>query len=383
MTITFFSNFLNDHQLPFCEEIISHIGIENFHFVATTPMDSDRVEMGFENMNITKKFVIRDYENNTNHEFATKLMLESDIVIIGSAANLPYDKRINSGKITFRYNERILKKSILHLFDPRLFRSIYNQFTKYRKANLFTLCASAYTSHDLTLFGFPKEKCYKWGYFPKVKEYEDIDNLLLQKEKLSISSKTISILWVGRLIKWKHPEYAIYVAKKLAHDNVNFKMTIIGSGYKFPQLKKLIKKYHLDNNVQMLGNLPPQDVRNYMERSQIFLFTSDKGEGWGAVLNESMNSGCAVIANHEIGSVPFIIKHRINGLVFSTRHELYSNVKFLIENPKEIKKLGKEAYMSMINMWNARNATNRFFNLIESIKNKQTTTYIDGPCSLA
>lgn len=36
MTITFFSNFLNSHQLPLCEAIIERIGVENFKFVATT-----------------------------------------------------------------------------------------------------------------------------------------------------------------------------------------------------------------------------------------------------------------------------------------------------------------------------------------------------------
>lgn len=47
------------------------------------------------------------------------------------------------------------------------------------------------------------------------------------------------------------------------------------------------------------------EVRSYMEKADIYLFTSDFNEGWGAVLNESMNSGCAVVASHAIGSVPF------------------------------------------------------------------------------
>jgi hypothetical protein len=37
--------------------------------------------------------------------------------------------------------------------------------------------------------------------------------------------------------------------------------------------------------------MPPEEVRVHMEQSNIYLFTSDFGEGWGAVLNEAMNSG--------------------------------------------------------------------------------------------
>ena len=39
-------------------------------------------------------------------------------------------------------------------------------------------------------------------------------------------------------------------------------------------------------------------------------------EGWGAVLNEAMNSGCACIASHAIGSAGFLIEHGENGFVY-------------------------------------------------------------------
>ena len=55
-----------------------------------------------------------------------------------------------------------------------------------------------------------------------------------------------------------------------------------------------------------------------MEKTGIFLFTSDRQEGWGAVLNEAMNSGCAVVASHLIGAVPFLKKKKKNGLVYSS-----------------------------------------------------------------
>ena len=55
-----------------------------------------------------------------------------------------------------------------------------------------------------------------------------------------------------------------------------------------------------------------------MEQADVFLFTSNYLEGWGAVLNEAMNSACAVVAGHGIGAVPFLLKHGKNGLVYKT-----------------------------------------------------------------
>lgn len=382
MTITFFSNFLNDHQLPFCEEIINHVGLSNFHFVASRQIDLDRLEMGFENMNETKSFVVRAYQDKESLELAQKLMIESDVAIIGSTKNMPIKERSISNKLTFRYNERILKKGDIHLFDPRLFKSVYNNFTRYKCKNVYTFCASAYTARDLALFGYPKTKCYKWGYFPKMKIYEDID-VLLEKKKAGLKHRQdVSILWVGRLIGLKHPEHALAMAKKLKEDNVNFNLKIIGSGNMYSELDQMIHNLSLSDKVSLLGNMSPDEVRDHMEKSQIFLFTSDKREGWGAVLNESMNSACAVVANKVIGSVPFLINHGENGMIYGNINELYDHVKFLIDNPDARTRMGRQAYVTMSTQWNAKDATNRLFEIIKTIQDGQGNPYKEGPCSL-
>ena len=41
MIVTFFSNFLSDHQLPLCQEFLRILGENNFYFVAHTKIDQD------------------------------------------------------------------------------------------------------------------------------------------------------------------------------------------------------------------------------------------------------------------------------------------------------------------------------------------------------
>ena len=47
---TFFSNFLNHHQLPFCLEMRYLLG-DGFHFVATEPIPPGRSSMGYADIN--------------------------------------------------------------------------------------------------------------------------------------------------------------------------------------------------------------------------------------------------------------------------------------------------------------------------------------------
>ncbi len=377
MTITFFSNFLNDHQLPFCNAIISKVGLNNFHFVAHEKIAEDRIQMGFEDMNETYSFVIKAFEGGEQETQAKELMLDSDVVIIGYTVNTPVKQRLSKNKLTFRYSERILKTGDLHLLDPRYQKGIFLDFTRFRNKPLYTLCASAYTARDLMLFGYPRRKCYKWGYFPVVKSYNNVESMINGKQ-------WHSILWVGRFISWKHPELAVEVARILKNEGYSFNLNMIGVGEVQKSIESLIIRYNLSDRITLLGALPPKRVREEMEKSEIFLFTSDKNEGWGAVLNESMNSACAVVANKSIGSVPFVLKDNKNGLIYNGNvMDAYNKVKVLLDDTQKRKMISREAYNTMKSKWNADSAVNSLFILIDSILNDKDNPIKDGPCSYA
>ena len=185
------------------------------------------------------------------------------------------------------------------------------------------LCSSAFTSEDYNSIGLFNDRTLKWGYFPEVKEYKKIDSLIRNKEKNSI-------IWVGRFIELKHPEIVINVAKKLKNQKITFSIKMVGTGVLEEKIKDMIKLNDLDKCIAIEGAMTPKEVRKRMEKSRIFVFTSDRREGWGAVLNEAMNSGCAVIASHEIGSVPFLIDDNKNGLIYEngSEEELYNKNAF-------------------------------------------------------
>lgn len=378
MKVTFYSNFLTHHQLPFCMEMVLKYG-NDFKFVATIKITEERLKLGFKNLDDKYDFVVKAYESKEEYDKALKLAVESDIVIMGSTSDKYIEERLKQDKLTFRYRARVFSNGIMTIFDKEKMKLLYERHIKYRKnKNLYMLCANAYGANDFYKLGLYKNKIYKWGYFPETKEY-NLEQLIKNKEK----SKPINIVWVARFIKWKHPEKMIKLAKKLVKDGLEFKITMIGTGVMYEKIKEEIHKNNLENYVELTGAVESDKVRDYMEKANIFILTSGKQEGWGAVLNEAMNSACAVITDINVGAAPFLINDSENGLLYKNFEELYMYTKNLIEDNKLRKKLYENAYKTILETWNSKNATNNLINLFESIKDGQEYKIKDGPASKA
>lgn len=88
MKLTFYSNFLNHHQLPLCKAFVDILG-DDFTFVATEPVTKERLDMGYPDINRKFPFVLRTYDGEKDYKKALNLAIKSDIVILGSASNEP------------------------------------------------------------------------------------------------------------------------------------------------------------------------------------------------------------------------------------------------------------------------------------------------------
>lgn len=371
MNVVFLSNYFNHHQKPLSDNLYNLLK-ENYIFIETEKMSDERIKLGW-SMENKPTYVKQSWNIDINQLYST--VDNADVVIIGSAPNELISNRIKNKKIVLRYSERIFKKNPSILKYP--IRLIKWNIEQPSYLPIYMLCASGYTASDYKPYHMYINKTYKWGYFPETIKYENINDLIRKKE-------TNSILWTARFIDWKHPEVAIEIAERLKKDGYSFKLNMIGNGGLEDEIKELIQEKELEDYVEMLGGMKPEKVREYMEKSEIFIFTSDRNEGWGAVLNESMNSGCAVVANKDIGSVPFLIKENVNGFVYKDKNidDLYHKVKQLIDNKDTREKISKEAYNTIVNKWNAENAAIKLIQLCRDlIKTGTSKRFEDGPCS--
>jgi glycosyltransferase involved in cell wall biosynthesis len=377
MKISFFSNYLNHHQIPFCNEMYKLLG-DDYKFIATEPMEEERIQLGW-GLSDDYPYEIRSYENTDTFDYCINLGLISDVVIIGSASDVFIKERMRKNKLTFRYHERFLKQGAWRLIDPRVLVSVLKNHTSYRNKNLYMLCASAYTARDASLIGAYPNKTYKWGYFPEVKKY-DIKKLIANKNQ-----EPIALLWCGRFIDWKHPGKAVWVMKRLNENGFNCTLDFIGDGPKCEEIRNMVTSLGLDNRIKFLGSMSPNQVREHMETANIYLFTSNRQEGWGAVLNESMNSGCAVVASEAIGSVPFLISHGENGFIYKDNdiNDLYSKVEILVKDAELRKRLGTNAVQTMEDLWNPKVAARRLVEFCDGLLVNKIIKFEDGPCSRA
>lgn len=377
MRIAFISNFLSLHQQPLCEALFYTPGVE-FRFIALTPMSQDRKQMDWDDVN-DECYVIKTYVNEEKKQDALEFVSSANVLILG------YDKDDiffqvavrNKAAIIYRYSERLYKRGRWRVLSPRGLWNRWKTYFRYPTRKQYLLCAGAYVAKDYALLGSFLGKCFKWGYFPPSNQY-DIEQRILQK-------KPGTIFWAGRLLSWKHPEIAIMVAKQLQDDQISFEMNIAGDGPMFQSMKSLIMQEGLEKKVHLLGNCTPEEVRQYMAESSIFLATSDYQEGWGAVVNEAMSEGCAVVGSEAMGSVPYLIQSGKNGYSFPFKKAdiACKYVEELLLDSKSCHNIMKSAYLTIQNEWNGNCAAHRLVLMSDSLLNKSDCNFISGPCSKA
>ena len=379
MKLTFLTNIVNHHQIPLADEFYKLLG-NGYTYVAFEPLPDWLKRGGYQE--IERPYVLRAYEDEKYLQKVYELVMLSDAVIIGSASDNYVLGRIKAGKLTFRYSERWFKSKPWYLSGPRAWVNFYKNHWRFRNRPLYMLAASAYTANDVYAIGAYKEKVYKWGYFTEVPERSEVEAPELG---VSTSESIPHIMWCSRFLKLKHPELPIQLAARLKSSGYKFVLNMYGGGEELESTKALAQELNVEDVLSFCGNFPNQEILAAMRSHHIFLFTSDKNEGWGAVLNESMSNGCAVVASNRIGATPFLVKDGENGLIFESENldSLYKNVKSLLDDEDLRKRLSVNAYRTMAEIWNPRNAAVRFLHLVENLQKGMDTTFEEGPCSKA
>ena len=382
MKVVFVSNYINHHQIPLCEELF-RLSDGDFAFVETEKMAGERIAMGWDGNASELSYVVKRYDDP---EAADKLIFDAGCVIFGGAEDeeliIP---RLEAGKFTLRYSERIYKSGRWKFISPKGLKKKYHDHIRFKKSPVYLLCAGAYVAGDFKLIGAYPNKRFKFGYFPEVTEYGDVHFKRQENEK------TLNILWAARFIDWKHPETMVFLAKELLKAGIDFKITMIGDGAELEKTKDLARNLKVSDKVEFTGSKTPLEVRDMMLACDIFTVTSDRLEGWGAVVNEAMNSGAVVIAPRQTGAAPYLIRNGENGFMYdkstsyndkSATGQLFELISKLSADKEWRLELGNNAYKTMKDTWNAKVAAGRLWDFINDPA-KKVPEYGDGPLSRA
>lgn len=361
---------MNHHQIDFCRSLSSNDCV-SFNFISMEDVPYDKKLFGY---NVySDQFIVKAYESAETLNNAINLVRQADVLILGSDDDV-FLKHINERQIVFKVSEHFQKytyfNAMLWLAKNIKYTKKYSRIAKLNRAYL--LSSSYYSSYDYRRIGFFEGKCLRWGYFPST-----VDDL-------NAKQREYDFVWCGRFIKWKHPNYCIFAAEFLKKNNIPSKIILIGDGPLLPKIKNRIKRKKLESYFEILGSVNSSKVSSIMANCKYLLFTSDKQEGWGAVLNEAMGSGCVPIASEKAGSTKYLVSTD-NGFVFNGKKEFIKMIKRAIElSNDKYKVLSENCFKAIKEQWNGENASRQLLNQINNILNTdQPSKQIkDGPASL-
>ncbi len=366
MKIVFISNYMNHHQYFLCKEIQKKC--DSFCFVQTEAMTEERIKLGWQKFD--------DPMITDGIDTLPEILSDCDAVICGGISKKLLNTVKNSipdSAITFIYSEPLFKN--VNNKKPNILRRVKAYMKYCNLKNSYLLCAGAYVSYDYEICGLFKNRAFNWGYFPV---FYDV------APRTIFAGDEIKLLWAGRFLDWKHPEDALTILKQLIDSGVQTSLIMIGSGPEEENVRNTIKQYGLEANVSLLGAKKSDAVRQYMQSVDVLLFTSDRGEGWGVIANEGINSRCLVVGCEETGSVPFIIgKDKGVSYKRSELDTLGQRIKELIDNPSKANEITDRAYNELEKNWTPAVAAERLLKLINCLKEGSDIPLFDGVCGKA
>jgi len=161
-------------------------------------------------------------------------------------------------------------------------------------------------------------------------------NYFNPREKIFFSSQyPLEILHVGRFHVRKGQHHIIEACKKLKDNNVKFHLTLIGGGPLRKLLVELIKKYELEDYVDLLGWIDYRKIPNYMQKADVLVFPSIT-EGLPNVVLEAMSMKLAVILTR-IGGNLELAQDKGSILVDTNNpQQLFEGILYYYNHPKEL-----------------------------------------------
>ena len=377
MKLIYYSIKLNHHQVYVADELFALLG-SDFVFVELKNINENK---GCLEDYRSRPYLLCSWVSETSFKKAMNLALNADVCIFGGTESLPFMKsRMERDLLSFYMSERWLKRGIYNIISPNLLKVYIDYWYRgWNQKPMYSLCCSAFAKNDfkrLKIFG---GKCFKWGYFSKANKHNCETSEF--REKINRTN----IMWCGRFLSWKHPELVILLAVRLKKNGYNVNINMYGDGPCLDVVKKLISQENVSDMVTLNGSFSNDKIIAAMRHHDIFLFTSDKNEGWGVVANEAMSNNCCIVASDEIGSIPYLVKPGRNGMVFRSNSisSLYEQVKFLLDNPIERKRIANRGRETMVKFWNPANAAKSLLTLIEDIKAGRESSIAEGPGSKA
>ncbi len=377
MRILQVTNIISPNQLPLARCLAAKLGVENFRFVATESPLAERVEFGWNGQEV-EPWILKAGESRTDRLEFERWWDEADVVICDARRVSRMQDRLDQKKLTFYMSERWWKPpiGIARLLHPRFAWMAYRFCCLAQSPEFHYLPMGVYAASDMRRIVLFRGRMWDWGYYTAV------------PDPLPLCCKrdgSLRILWAGRMLAWKRVDTLIRAFALLLQRNVKAQLTLIGDGVCREELKQLAKKLNVADNVEFHSSMLTSQVRDQMRNAHIYVLPSSAYEGWGAVLNEAMSEGCAVVASEGSGAAKTMICHGENGLLFSVgNHQQLDRLLFQLSLDEPFRlRLAEAGQKTVSECWAPYVAAERFLAVSDALlSGRSVPSYGSGPMAL-
>ena len=376
MRVCFVTNFMNHHQIGLCDTLSRQFGVGNFHVVVREELPDEKKKLGYLDFEKSRDYIVCEYCEPAK---TRALIMEADAIIVTFSEGLkPIAPAVKAHKIIFWYGERLFKDYNVIKSFAKYLRALY-YFKRYPNDHLYFLNASSYGEKDLMKIDRSYgQRSFRFGYFPVFDQ--------LSNEPKSFSSDRLSLIFVGRLIPWKHPDFMFRCAETLEKHGIPFHITIVGDGEMKNDMQAYVASHTFQHgDILLQGSVSAAEVSTFYSQADVMVFPSDRREGWGAVLNEGMFNGCICLANQEAGATNFLIQDGISGFSYQNENEAIAKLLNIQRLKKEnaLAKISSQARATILDLWNYQVAGERLAQVIQKVYAKENVAglYLTGPLS--
>jgi len=165
------------------------------------------------------------------------------------------------------------------------------------------------------------------------------------RNKYKFKSDDIVILFVGHLEAFKGLFELIYAFNNVKKEKENVKLIIIGDGSQKIRSKKEINELGLEESVIFAGKIPPSEIHEFYQTSDIFVLPSHTDAGGPPVVFiEAMACGLPVIGT-DVGGIPEGIDDGVNGFIVPPEsvEELTKKLEILVTDESLRKEFGSNS----------------------------------------
>lgn len=164
-------------------------------------------------------------------------------------------------------------------------------------------------------------------------------------DKLSAEYKIYNrdklIVYVGRIAEEKNLNEIVLLFREVARSVNDAKLLIVGGGPYLDELKKLVKRMGLDENIHFTGMIKPQDVYKYYKLGKVFV-TASLSETQGLTYIEALSSGCPVLCKYD-RCIEGIVENGYNGYAYKEGKEFIKHAVNILQDEKLQQRLSASA----------------------------------------